>query len=580
MALGAIALPDTNVGFDAEGTAMVPVSAGRSKLGEIKIKSPLDTFKDTFFSMQESLAAMLGIQTKEAKRQAVIDEKLLAQKDFEIRKMNEKFAEENRQGPLQPTSDDFKGVDTDKKRKTNIEAFEGSALAGILGTLQESFDRVSFGEKMMAVILTGGLALFTKFREPLTKALTPIVQFVMDLVDSFGPGAVFAGFIGVMLAFKTGLAQFLLKFAAGGIIKGIALLGTKIKAAGGLMFLAGKGAGKLGDGIKAMNSGLKTVVSKIGSAGSLITKGLTKGFTMLGTGLKSLQIGIMSMSSSLGAMLVPFLPVIAIAAAAVAVFVSLKSGFDVFKKSLDDGDSMFTAVLKGLQDAMLTLVTLPYVLVQKLVGFIAGLFGFDSFKEKLEEFDIKSAIADAFQGMVGGMVKILKAVAAGSKAALKSIFKLDNPITAFGDAFDKVMDSGSADETSTQTADRKAGIETGDGSIAEKVSSERKQKIDNMADFNKRSYTNIFSGPEKSEDFIQSSVMMAEKRRDLIFQVNEADKIAYEQKYDIYGREKPPMIFNQNSQGDVYNQKSETNVTGDLEVNNTEASQRLINAMA
>ena len=325
MALGSLALPDTNVGFDAEGTAMVPVSAGRSKLGEIKIKSPLDTFKDTFFSMQESLAAMLGIQTKEAKRQAAIDEKLLAQKDFEIRKMNEKFAEENRQGPLRPTSDDFKGVDTDKKR-TNIEAFEGSALAGILGTLQESFDRVSFGEKMMAVILTGGLALFTKFREPLTKALTPIVQFVMDLVDSFGPGAVFAGFIGVMLAFKTGLAQFLLKFAAGGIIKGIALLGTKIKAAGGLMFLAGKGAGKLGDGIKAMNSGLKTVVSKIGSAGSLITKGLTKGFTMLGTGLKSLQIGIMSMSSSLGAMLVPFLPVIAIAAAAVAVFVSLNTG--------------------------------------------------------------------------------------------------------------------------------------------------------------------------------------------------------------------------------------------------------------
>ena len=33
-------------------------------------------------------------------------------------------------------------------------------------------------------------------------------------------------------------------------------------------------------------------------------------------------------------------------------------------------------------------------------------------------------------------------------------------------------------------------------------------------------------------------------------------------------------------QGDVYNQKSETNVTGELEVNNTESSQRLINAMS
>ena len=145
-------------------------------------------------------------------------------------------------------------------------------------SLQAAFEKVSFGEKMTALLLTGGLALFTKFREPLTKALTPIVQFVKDLVDSFGPGAVFAGFIGVMLAFKTGLAQFLLKFAAGGIIKGIALLGTKIKAAGGLMFLAGKGAGKLGDGIKAMNSGLKTVVSKIGGAGSTITRRTYKRF--------------------------------------------------------------------------------------------------------------------------------------------------------------------------------------------------------------------------------------------------------------------------------------------------------------
>ena len=94
-----------------------------------------------------------------------------------------------------------------------------------------------------------------------------------------------------------------------------------------------------------------------------------------------------------------FLPVIAIAAAAVAVFFSLKSGFDTFKQSLDDGDSMFTAVLKGLGDAMLTLVTLPYVLVKKLVGFIAGLFGFDNFKEKLESFSIKDTIVNAFKSL-------------------------------------------------------------------------------------------------------------------------------------------------------------------------------------
>ena len=59
MALASLSLPGGNVGFDAEGTAMVPVSAGESKLGEIKIKSPLDTFKETFEDIKESLACYL-----------------------------------------------------------------------------------------------------------------------------------------------------------------------------------------------------------------------------------------------------------------------------------------------------------------------------------------------------------------------------------------------------------------------------------------------------------------------------------------------------------------------------------------
>ena len=45
MALGALSAPGGNVGFDAEGTSMVPISAGTST---IKIKSPLENLKDTF----------------------------------------------------------------------------------------------------------------------------------------------------------------------------------------------------------------------------------------------------------------------------------------------------------------------------------------------------------------------------------------------------------------------------------------------------------------------------------------------------------------------------------------------------
>ena len=91
MALGALAAPSGNLGFDAEGTATVPISAGSNT---IKIKSPLENVKDTFADMRDSLASMVGIQTREEKRQAAIDEKLLAQKDFEIEMMNKKFADE------------------------------------------------------------------------------------------------------------------------------------------------------------------------------------------------------------------------------------------------------------------------------------------------------------------------------------------------------------------------------------------------------------------------------------------------------------------------------------------------------
>ena len=53
MALASLSLPGGHVGFDAEGTAMVPVSAGESKLGESKIKWSLDTFKETFEEIKE-----------------------------------------------------------------------------------------------------------------------------------------------------------------------------------------------------------------------------------------------------------------------------------------------------------------------------------------------------------------------------------------------------------------------------------------------------------------------------------------------------------------------------------------------
>ena len=562
MALGALSLPSVQTSFDAQGTAMVPVTAGGGQtLGKLEIRSPMDTLKDVFFDIRDKLIELVGIERSEANDIPLSD------------------------------NPDLDNLDTDTKPLAGDRLQSG--LGSILGTLKDSFERVSFGEKMTAVLLLGGLALFSKFKDTLVKVLTPVVEFVMDLVDAFGPGAVFAGFIGVFLAFKTGLAQFVLKFAGAQLIKGLNLANLAIRKSGGIMFLAGKTAGKLGNGITAMNNGLKAVVTKIGGAGKMITGGLTKGFTMLGRGLTTLRLGIMSMSSSLGAMLVPFLPAIAIAAAVVAVFYSLKSGFDTFKQSLDDGDSMFTAVLKGLGDAMLTLVTLPYVLVQKLVGFIAGLFGFDNFKEKLESFDIKDQIVKSFKSLMTGMGRIIKAIAKGAGAALAAALPGGKtPQEEFARAYQEVM-AGGPGKSETEKADMAAGIQTGDANVAESFYRDQ-NLIDGNAEGNAKRLANIpgsmrtmFQSGGSDEALVAAGVMSEDEFKvSKAIDTERAKKLkellegTFEQMV-AKANNVSPIVVNSTKQGDTINQKSETNVTGELTTDHAETTQKMINnAMA
>jgi uncharacterized membrane protein YedE/YeeE len=558
MALGALSLPSVQTSFDAQGTAMVPVTAGGGQtLGKLEIRSPMDTLKDVFFDIRDKLIELVGIERSEANDIPLSD------------------------------NPDLDNLDTDTKPLAGDRLQSG--LGSILGTLKDSFERVSFGEKMTAVLLLGGLALFSKFKDTLVKVLTPVVEFVMDLVDAFGPGAVFAGFIGVFLAFKTGLAQFVLKFAGAQLIKGLNLANLAIRKSGGIMFLAGKTAGKLGNGITSMNNGLKTVVTKIGGAGKMITGGLTKGFTMLGRGLTTLRLGIMSMSSSLGAMLVPFLPAIAIAAAVVAVFYSLKSGFDTFKQSLDDGDSMFTAVLKGLGDAMLTLVTLPYVLVQKLVGFIAGLFGFDNFKEKLESFDIKDQIVKSFKSLMTGMGRIIKAIAKGAGAALAAALPGGKtPQEEFARAYQEVM-AGGPGKSETEKADMAAGIQTGDANVAESFYRDQ-NLIDGNAEGNAKRLANIpgsmrtmFQSGGSDEALVAAGVMSEDEFKvSKAIDTERAKKLkellegTFEQMV-AKANNVSPIVVNSTKQGDTINQKSETNVTGELTTDHAETTQKMIN---
>ena len=616
MALGSIVLPDTNVGFDAQGTAMMPITAGTETVGTIKLKSPFEMFKETFTSMKESLLNMVNLQSKEQKEAAFV-------------------------GPMQKPNDDLEGVETDTPLGNFVDKAENKG-SEILEGIKEAFGNVSFGEKMTAILLTGGFLLFSKYKDKIVKALTPVVQFIMDLVDEFGPGKVFAGFIAGFVLLKSGLASKAIKGAGGLILKGIKASAAAIDKQGGLLKA-------MGNGFERINKGMGSLVNGAKKTGTFITTNLTKGFNKLGTGIEAMnkgvvkaggaikggftkvlgligkgfmmmKVGMTSMLSSLGPVLAPLLPVIAIAAGIAAIFFSLKSGFETFKQSLDDGDSMFTAVIKGLGDAILTLVTLPATLVKKLVGFIAGLFGFDNFKEKLESFSIKDAIVNTFKKLTGGMVNIIKAIAKGAAAALAAALPGGKtPQEEFARVYGEVMKGGEGESAALQgTTDFQ-----GDQSQADfnKDSNEKVKGYDRMGEYDiggdegmgtgnataisyykkqaaDQRYRDLGTGPFTSRDvrmgatgsddfdgmtkqdmlemFMEKDYITADTLRNSDFESKLTKKVVMKEGKVVSEDSKYIVVKGGNVTGDTINQMSETNITGELEVNNTEHTQKII----
>ena len=602
-----MALQDTALSLPSS-----PVGLGGGA-GTAPSTSVLDSLKGTFGSIKKSLGRMVGLQEKDTKIQQEQLDKL-------------EFLDDGAQGPVAPkdmAADDLEGVDTDDKTYSNFVAKAEEKGTAILDTIREAFDNVSFGEKMMAIVLAGGFFIFSKYKDKLTKVLTPVVQFVMDIVEFLGPTGSFMAFLGGFILLKSGLAKKAVMAAGSFILKTIKASAASLDRQGGL-FKA------MGNGFEAINKGVGKGIKQLKNIGGMITGGLTKGFNALGAGLKSLRIGIVSMSTSLKAMLVPFLPAIAIAAAVVAVFFSLKSGFETFKQSLEDGDSMFTAVLKGLGDAMLTLVTLPFTLVKNLTGYIAGLFGFDNFKEKLDSIDVKQAIVNAFKRLTGGMVMTIKAIAKGAAAALSAVVPGGKtPQEEFARVYAEVMAGGNIntssevegadfqgdqsskdfnkdlDETSGygnmggDYLDIKDGVGTGNKfavSYYQKQAEEQRYRDlgEGTRDFDTLTFeqyaklNNIRMGAEASDDFGSDGTpeenlaaynkAMAEMAATASFKTSLSTKrtLRGDDGKVISESGQTIVIKGGNVQGDTVNQMSQTNVTGPLEVNNTEITQKII----
>ena len=287
---------------------------------------------------------------------------------------------------------------TKKSGKTFVQSIKDAAA---------DFD---FGDKLKAALLLGGFYIFMQLKEsiiPVIKALIKGFIFVRDKV--FGNT-------------KNPTGNTLLTLL--GVLSAISFFGP-IKLAKLVVFGVASLAKQLG--VFLLNT--------------TFVMGLYSKMSVMMT--TRMIPALMGMASSLGAMLVPLLPFIAIGVAIVAVLYSLKKGFEVFQQSLEDGDSMLVAILKGVQYAFLTLINLPLIVLKKIVGFVAGLFGFDDFKKKLEDIDIAKIAGDSLIFLVKSAFKFIKALSLGVIGALKALLPGgEGPIEAFKRVYSEVMTGG------------------------------------------------------------------------------------------------------------------------------------------
>jgi hypothetical protein len=563
--LGSLTLSPTAIGFNPKGTAMVPVTAGAGhKLGTISIKSPMDTLKEVFFDMKDRL----GILVDHAKAALGIEKK----KDLSVK---------------------LKGMDTDGKDPAKGLSMK-ETLQNMLKDVREGFEKVDFGAKMKALVLTGLLLLFNKYKDKLIPVIKKIVEGIKAVMGWLGSKGItgeqtLMGLFGLILAIK---------------------LWPLIKTVGSIASFLGTGFVNAFKILKISFTSMKLFL------GTTLPQGILKSYRSGGFGkvLKSLSnafkamrlfmVGTMlpaltGMMASMSAMLVPLAPFLLIVAGVALLLASLKSGFDTFQQSLEDGDSMMTAILKGLGDVIATLWTLPLTLVKSLVAWFADMLGFKHVAEYLREIDFKQALKDAFValftkvkdfigaifdfdlgeffGKIGSIGKqlttMLKAVALGALAAIKAAWPGgESP----GSAYKRVYKEDPVLPDEKSDGDTKVS----EPEITKKVEQETKEFDDSGEGALATAKAAVTTNQAYSYDnrtVNNNTTIMREKIIQLLKQQLDLELFKFK-----YEKEKDKAIMVSNvKQGDTINQTRNTNVVNDLNVNNTEVTQRAINeAMA
>jgi hypothetical protein len=540
---GTPALANTNVGFDPKGTAMVPVTAGNNKLGTIEISSPMEQVTDFFAGIDKSLINLVNF----AKQSLGIEKK-----DAQRKKLDR--------------------GDTDEKKGgigDTITALKDKLL-GIVENVRSGFDKIEFGDKMKAVLLLGALVLFRKYRETLRPIVEKIVSMTLSLIKFLGGpknslmfliGAILAVKLAPLVTLAVGLAKYL-----GGFIPSFKTLKNAFKAV--RLFIGTTLPKQLVAAYRGTDNFLVKAFTKLGSAFKAMR------LFMTATLVPTLMTMITSLGAAIAPILIPIAVIAAIAAGIAAVLFSMKSGIEAFKNSLDSGDSMILAIGKGLLDFSATLITLPITLLKNLLGYIAGLLGFDGIKEAIDNFSFKDMIVNAFTSLIGGTIRLIKAIAKGAGAALAAAFPGgEGPGEAFSRVFKEVM-SGGEGTMPDEKPEQGKGINRLDTSEMDiDIVSPNKIKS-NVFETAQAATSSSESFNTTNYKFDNSKTVMANKIENI-----EQGKTTLEAlKFKRDNESKAPIMVNNNRGGDTNVTNNTANVSGELQLHHTDKTSRLINS--
>ena len=293
----------------------------------------------------------------------------------------------------------------EKERRAAI-AKQGTLLqkisSGIMGIGANMKDKALAAGKGLGAILKGTLfaglflALAMFFQSPLfgkmidfiSKTLIPKLQFFYD------------GFFGPKGGFMEGFSRLFGDIdGIGGIVLGIT--GVALLIAG---FKIVKIFKAIRVGVLATKAFLLMTGTKLnnlfGPKGKLMA-GIAAGFGLIGKALLAIKVFFSAtLLPAITGILVPLLPFIIIIGLIVAAGYAIYNSFKAFQKRMEETGSIVESIKAAFSTFLGTILGLIPMLIQKLIVFVAELFGFDEFAKKLGSFDVIGEISTAIEKVI------------------------------------------------------------------------------------------------------------------------------------------------------------------------------------